>query len=185
MKTKHFLIVGIVALSLAYAGCKKEQKENNLLNNSYLGDLELYFTNTYPEFQSSKKVNVHVSKDGTVTFGTGTLSYSGEEINNSGDGKIKREGIIDMSPSGTIYKNQNGDVHISVNENSVIHDHTIMWVLANGQWMEVSNTNYSETWNGGLDFDLNEATGNGSIIEVNTSGGTVKWTLSLLPELTD
>ena len=186
MKTNKNLLI-ILSVFLIFASCKKKNADNTVLDLNYTGWLTLYFSNDYyPEFTGEESVDVDISKDGTVTFGTGVLTYSGEEVNTDGDGKIKREGTINIAPSGTVYKNAEGDPHLSVDENSTINENTVMWVKNNaGEWDEVSNTDMTDTWNGGLDFDIDLATIDGaSSVEVNGGNGKVKWSLYLLPKLT-
>jgi hypothetical protein len=157
---------------------------SSILDNNYTGTLYLRFTNTFPEFDESTQVAVEIDKYGGVTFGTGTLSYEGEDDN--GQSKLKRSGTLTLAPYGNVF-HANGDIIIEVDENTSFNERFQQWVWDNQTftWIPVMDENFSGTWNGGLGFYLGDATTGGSTVSVSTGQGSVIWTLTLTPTLVD
>ena len=148
-----------------------------VLSNEYTGFLQLRFTNTYPSFDETTQVDVDINKYGEVTFGTGTLSYSGDD--NNGQSRIVRNGTIQLNPSGYYFDNSGADF-IGVDENATINEHMIVYYWDGSQWVEALNENITDTWHGGYAFSIDDAVINGSIIQVVTSQGSVTWGLYLV-----
>ena len=148
-----------------------------VLSNEYSGFLRLRFTNTYPSFDETTQVDVDINKYGEVTFGTGTLSYSGDD--NNGQSRIVRNGTIQLNPSGYYFDNSGADF-IGVDENATINEHMIVYYWDGSQWVEALNENITDTWHGGYAFSIDDAVINGSIIQVVTSQGSVTWGLYLV-----
>ena len=148
-----------------------------VLSNDYTGFLQLRFTNTYPSFDETTQVDVDINKYGEVTFGTGTLSYSGDD--NNGQSRIVRNGTIQLNPSGYYFDNSGADF-IGVDENATINEHMIVYYWDGSQWVEALNENITDTWHGGYAFSIDDAVINGSIIQVVTSQGSVTWGLYLV-----
>jgi|GEM_PF-5805228 len=150
-----------------------------VLSNDYTGFLQLRFTNTYPAFDETTQVDVDINKYGEVTFGTGTLTYSGDD--NNGQSRIVRNGTIQLNPSGYYFDN-NGADFIGVDENTTINENMIVyyWDDNSQSWVEVINENINNTWHGGLAFNIVDAVMNGSIIQSVTAWGSVTWGLYLV-----
>lgn len=151
-----------------------------LLDSNYLGTLELNFSNVFPEFNETTTVPVEVDKYGNITFGTGTLDYSGEDDN--GETKINRTGTLTIQPNG-VYVSTSGDEHFAVNENTTVDEQMTSWYWDGSTWQLFMDENIVVTWNAGLVFYLDEAAIDGSVCGVTTSQGSVIWTLYLSPTL--
>jgi hypothetical protein len=181
MKLNLFIAAVFCLLQLS---CSKEETpaaappEPDVLSNAYTGYLELNFTNQFPSFDETTRVDVTMDKKGQMTFTTGTLSYSAEDDN--GQIKIKREGTLNLQPTGN-YFNNNGQDYCSVKENTTVNETITTWVWDGSSWMQTANQTFNDTWNGGLSFSLIEATINGAVIEEVVPGsGSVKWSLHLV-----
>jgi hypothetical protein len=155
---------------------------SSILNNNYTGFLQLRFSNVFPEFNASTQVSVEIDKYGGVSFGTGILSYEGDD--NNGQARIKRSGTLTLNPYGNVY-NSNSGIVIDVDENTSLSERLQQWVWDGATWIQVVDENISDTWNGGLGFNLDEAATTGSIVSVITANGSVIWTLTLTPTLVD
>jgi hypothetical protein len=148
-----------------------------VLSNDYTGFLQLRFTNTYPAFDETVQVDVDINKYGQVTFGTGTLSYSGDD--NNGQSRIVRNGTIQLNPTGYYFDNGGTDF-IGVDENATINENLIVYYWDGIQWVEALNENIAETWHGGYAFSIDDAVINRSIIQVVTAQGSAIWGLYLV-----
>ena len=148
-----------------------------ILSNDYTGFLQLRITNTYPSFDETTQVDVDINKYGQVTFGTGTLSYSGDD--NNGQSRIVRNGTLQLNPTGYYFDNS-GEDYIGVDENTTINENMIVYYWDGSQWIEALNENINETWHGGLAFSIDDAVINGSIVQVVTAQGSVTWGLYLV-----
>jgi len=177
-----FVCVFFAAL-FAIAGCGSSNNATGPdpeLDNNYTGTLHLNFSNEFPEFDESTTVSVEVDKYGNMTFGTGTLNYSGEDDN--GEMKMNRTGTLTIQPNGE-YISGTGNEHFAVNENTTVNERIQTWIWDGSVWQLYLDENITATWNGGLVFDLGEATTTGSVCEVTNSQGSIVWTLTLTPEL--
>jgi hypothetical protein len=170
-----------------YITCAKLKDEHEMIaaanvdiNSTNSGTLELHFMNVaLPAFDASTEVTVDIGEQGTVTFGTGTLNYEGEEDN--GQFKIKRSGTLTLAPSGTTFETGN-DLRIDVKENTTVNERIQTWVWDGASWMGILDEKISDTWNGGLVFYRSEAEAGGSTIQVITDTGSVTWTMRLDPD---
>ena len=152
-----------------------------VLDWTYTGSLWLRYMNvSLPAFDAtSGPVSVDVDQFGRMTFGTGTLPYEGEET--LGDFRIKRSGTITIRPNGHWFDLSGAD-HFAVNENSTVNENMKTWVWTGSEWQPVLDEDINSTFNGGLDFNLQDAVyGSGSVVERVEATGTVRWTLVLLP----
>ena len=154
----------------------------SILDNNYSGALHLRISNTFPEFDASTQVDAMIDKYGGVTFGTGTLSYEGDD--NNGQARIKRSGTLTLAPYGNVF-HANGDILIDVDENTTFNERLQQWIWDGTTWMQIVDETVSGTWNGGLGFYLDDATMDGSTVGVTTGQGSVTWTLTLTPTLVD
>jgi len=144
------------------------------------GTLELVFMNVaLPAFDASTEVSVDIGEQGTVTFGTGTLNYEGEEDN--GQFKIKRSGTLTLAPTGTTVE-IGDDLRIDVKENTTVNERIQTWYWDGSSWISVLDENITDTWNGGLVFYRSEAKAGGSTVQVVADTGSVTWTLQLDPD---
>ncbi|MCW8805843.1 MAG: GPI anchored serine-threonine rich family protein [Ignavibacteriaceae bacterium] len=148
-----------------------------VLSNDYSGFLQLRFTNQYPAFDETTQVDVAINKYGEVTFGTGTLSYSGDD--NNGQSRIVRNGTLQLNPTGYYFDNS-GEDYIGVDENTTVNENMIVYYWDGTQWKEALNENITDTWHGGLAFSIVDAVISGSIIQVVTAQGSVIWGLYLV-----
>lgn len=157
---------------------------SSILENCYTGALHLRFTNTFPAFDESTQVSVDIDKYGGVTFGTGTLSYEGDD--NNGQARIKRSGTLTLAPYGNVFHANGSNIVIEVDENTSFNERLQQWIWDGTTWMQVVDETISGTWNGGLGFDLDDAViSGGSTVGVTTGQGSVIWTLTLTPTLVD
>jgi hypothetical protein len=150
---------------------------NQVLSNKYSGFLQLRFTSTFPSFDEITQVDVDIDRFGNVTFGSGTLSYSGDD--NNGQSRIVRNGTLQLNPSGYYFDN-NGEDYIGVDENTTINENMIVYYWDGVQWIEAINENISDTWHGGLAFNIDDAVLTGDIIQSITAWGSVTWGLYLV-----
>jgi hypothetical protein len=181
--------IGMLILTIAIIfliSCSKEEptpvepapiEPPEILTNDYSGWLELHFTNQYPAFDETTQVDVTINKYGEVTFGTGTLSYSGDD--NNGQSRIVRNGTLQLNPTGYYFDNS-GEDYIGVDENTTVNENMIVYYWDGTQWVEALNENITDTWHGGLAFSIDDAVINGSIIQVVTAQGSVTWGLYLV-----
>jgi hypothetical protein len=148
-----------------------------VLSNDYSGFMQLRITNTFPSFDETTQVDVDINKYGQVTFGTGTLSYSGDD--NNGQSRIVRNGTLQLNPTGYYFDNS-GEDYIGVDENTTINENMIVYYWDGSQWIEALNENINETWHGGLAFSIDDAVLTGSIISASNAWGSVSWGLYLV-----
>lgn len=175
-----FLVVPILFLYLS--SCSNEpgpnETEDDVLSNEYQGYLKLKFTNSFPSFDETTQVDVHVYKNGDMTIASGTLSYDAEEDN--GQSRIKRVGTLTLQPSGHYFDN-NGEDYLDVDENTTVNETMTVWYWnpQNQTWVQALNENITDTWNGGLAFKMNDAVISESTVGVTTAQGSVIWSLHL------
>ena len=172
----------LVLFTLCTCDKKDDTGEDNqdpfLLPLEYQGQLILYFSNEFPSFESTGSVDVKVDREGNMEFSSGGLLYSG--TSNNGQAKIKREGEIIMMPGGSAFVDDDV-VLFDVNENSMVTEEMTVWHWDGSSWVQAVSETISEHWNGGLVFSLIEAELEGSVVEVTTEQGSVRWTLVLVP----
>ena len=191
MKRNLLLLLAIVFI-VAGSACKKSEDEadsgpdpnpisgDTIFEHDYIGSLNLYFSNSYPEFESSTDIEVEVNIFGDMLFDQGTLFYSGESDNQQS--KIRREGELTIAPYGNTVVS-NGVIYFEVDENTTVVENMKFWVWDGTQWILKVDENITSQWNNGLAFDYIEATSDGAVVQVSNANGTVKWTLTLLPKI--
>ena len=169
-----------------YTACEGLDDENEMIKAADIditsessGTLELHFTNEFPSFDASTQVSVDINEDNSVTFGTGTLNYEGEDT--LADFRIKRSGTLTLEPNGTTVE-IGDDLRIDVMENTTVNETLQTWYWDGSDWMQVLNETITETWNGGLVFYRSEARAGGSTVQAATGDGSVVWTLRLKDE---
>ena len=153
-----------------------------ILGNNYLGELQLQYSNTFPEFDETTSMEVEINKYGGVFIEAGSLVYSGEsEIPEQS--KIKREGTLDLQPLGEIVVGT--DVIVSINENTAYDEQYKYWVWDDQilDWDLRVEENPTGLWNGGLAFNLDDAVLFGDTVGEQNAQGAVLWTLTLTPSL--
>lgn len=189
MKKIIYFLVTIFLFLFTLSNCDKKDDTGSggdpndtippyILANEHLGQLHLYLSNEFPEFQANGSVDVKVDREGKMEFGSGGLQYSGTSDN--GQSKIKREGEIIMMPHGSYFM-QGDEVYFNVNENSTLTEQMTVWYWTGTSWQMAVDETISEAWNGGLVFSLIDAVIDGSVVSVTTEMGTVEWTLTLSP----
>jgi hypothetical protein len=157
---------------------------DNWLEHSYEGTLTVNFTNTYPEWDVSTTMDVHIDKEtGLVTFSGATLNYSGETLV-SADSKIIRSGNWNIDPTGTMM-NDEGVTWIEVDAHVVINsDVQKIYAKTNdGTWKLMNETDFASTPNSDLAFDVDDAVISGSVVSASSDLGSITWTLRLTPAL--
>ena len=184
MITKKVILSLFIIHLMIIISCSKEEEDPvgpppppEVLSNNYSGFMQLHFTNQYPAFDEMVQVDVDIDKYGNVTFGTGTLTYSGD--GNNGQSRIVRNGTLQLNPSGYYFDNS-GEDYIGVDENTTVNENMIVYYWDGVQWVEAINENITDTWHGGLAFSIDDAVINGSIIQVVTGQGSVTWGLYLV-----
>lgn len=149
-----------------------------LFQTHFTGTLTLHFSNDFPAIDESAAISAAVSEYGAVTFGSGTLSYDGEQT--QGDFRIRRRGTLTIDPDGW-YNDAGPEVYIEVDEHTTYQETLQTWYRDNsGQWVPVLDETVSGLWDGGLAFDFNAATMDGDTVSVVTGQGSAAWTLQLI-----
>ena len=99
-----------------------------------------------------------------------------------GQVKIKREGLLIISPNGEYF--MNGDkVYFAVDENTDMIEEFTVWIWTGSNWQKTVEETVTDTWNNGLSFSLEDAEISGSVVEVSNENGTARWTLILVPKI--
>jgi hypothetical protein len=179
--------LAFMLLFMLSSGCKKDREDEpaeDLITTNYTGWLDVYFSNTVPPFEASTQIDVDIDKDlDMILFETGTLSYSGDTIIGD-DSKIERTGNWIIEPTGDMEK-AGTDVHINVDGGiTIVSDIQKIYAKSNGNWILVNETDFASSPNADIFFSLNEAlVGNGSVVQVTTPGGSIRFTLHLLAKL--
>jgi hypothetical protein len=170
-------------LCVLQISCSKDEPAptsvSAVLSNEYEGFLKLRFTNTFPAFDETTQVEVHINKAGEMTFGTGTLAYDGDDDN--GQSRIRRVGTLTLNPNGHHFDNNDED-YVDVKENTTVNETMTVWYWdPNSQtWIQTINENINDLWNGGLAFSIDDAVLTGSVVQSVTANGSVIWTLNLV-----
>lgn len=147
-----------------------------ILETSYTGILELQFTNTFPQFDETIRLDVDIDAElGLVTVEFDTMHYEGDETNEQ-NLRIRRDGTLTIQP--TAWLEQDGEtIYVQVREDTTLNETYEMWPPGGDP---VSET-VTDFWDGGLSFDFLEAQTSGSIVSVVTANGSAIWTLTLVP----
>jgi hypothetical protein len=186
MKKIFVLLLSAIVLIIFFDGCKKEDdgedepSSEEIFDKNYTGSLNLFFSNSFPQFQSETNIVFTVNKFGDMLFDQGTLFYSGTSDN--GQAKLQREGELTIAPYGKTVKNGD-EIMFEVDENTVVVETYKMWVWDGQQWIQQVNESITDTWNNGLSFSYLEAIADGSVVEVSNANGTVRWTFAMMPDL--
>lgn len=178
------VILSLLALPLLFiVTCSEEDpapvEPPQVLSNEYEGFLRLTFTNTFPAFNETTQIDVHIDKYGAMTFASGTLSYNADD--NNGQSRIRRVGTLTLNPTGHHFDN-NGEDWVDVDENTEINETMTVWYWdPNSQsWVQTINENITDTWHGGLGFNIDDAVLTGDIIQSSNAWGSVTWGLYLV-----
>ena len=149
-------------------------KDEPVFDALYVGYLILYYSNDLPPFfAETASVDVKISINNEIKFGTGTLKYYGKDIDQ--EKKFFRKGELNIRPKGAVINSY----QIVVDENTHYHDKIELYVRQNSNWKRVINETQEGTWPGGLEFDMEKALTVGDVIEASTGTGTVRWSLKL------
>lgn len=193
MKThlKLLQISALIILSfIIILSCKKTEEEPNMipdpiLDQSYQGALYVTYTSTLPPWSVSTSMDVFLDKElGVFTIDHGTLSYSGDTIIQE-DSKMVRSGQWKMYPIGTLMEDA-GRKYIDIDVQLEVQN-DILQIYAkdnNGNWVLVNETPFNETPYSVVSFDFADATTNSSTVSIQAAGGSIIWTLALMPVLT-
>lgn len=183
MISKKILLM-VFAITLVFViSCSEEDptpvEPAKVFTNAYSGFLKLDFINQFPSFNETAQVDVIIDVYGKVTFGTGTLTYNAD--GNNGQARIVRNGTLQLDPTG-YYFNNNGADFIGVDENTTVNENMIVyyWDDNSQTWVETINENITNTWHGGLAFNIDDAVLTGSVVQSVTAWGSVTWGLYLV-----
>ncbi|MEZ4387972.1 MAG: hypothetical protein R3D98_10450 [Candidatus Krumholzibacteriia bacterium] len=150
--------------------------DRDLPETPYVGVLHVALTCSMPPFQSEASVDVEVSGDGTVDFGSATMTYGGS-MPLDDECTYERSGSWEIVPLGTY---ESGPPrHLAVDENVAYHEELTLtcpgYVIEDG-----SDGNL----NGGMAFDIDDAILGGAVVAVvGETGDAIVWTLTLTPQL--
>jgi len=177
-------IMSISCLSLLAPVCGPSANEPaQVLEKSYTGFLHLRYTQNTPPIEATAQMAVSVDRFGNMTFTPGALLYEGE-AQVSDDARLRRSGQVALAPTGSWFESQ-GEDWFQVIENGTGQDRTEEWVFDGTDWQKIVDFTLPISWTGGLAFKLADAETTGSVVEVNTGEGLVRWTLNLVPDLVD
>jgi len=186
LQISAFFILSFVIL----LSCKKTEEEPNMipdpvLDQSYQGALYVTYTSTLPPWSVSTSMDVFVDKElGVLTIDNGTLSYAGDTIIQE-DSKMVRSGQWKMYPIGTLMEDA-GRKYIDVDVQLEVQN-DILQIYAkdnNGNWVLVNETPFNETPYSVVSFDFLDATTSSSTVSVQEAGGSIIWTLAVMPVIT-
>lgn len=173
----------LLILCILQISCSKDEPAPtsvpSVLSNEYEGFLKLRFTNSFPAFDETTQVDVHINKAGEMTFSSGSLSYDADDDN--GQSRIRRVGTLTLNPNGHHFDN-NGEDYVDVNENTAVDETMTVWYWDqnNQTWVQAINETINDLWNGGLAFSIDDAVLTGSVVQSVTANGSVIWTLYLV-----
>ena len=174
---KILLLICVVpiVLQLSCSENSEPTKPKDMFSNYMSGTLSLEYFCPWPNFNETTQVDVRIEKDGTVTFGTGTLSYNADQ--NNGQTRIRRVGTLTLNPTGNCF-NSNGTDYIGIDENTNLDETLTQWYWdPNTQtWVEVINQEIHQVWNGGLAFQIDDALLDQAVIQSSSA----IWRLYLL-----
>ncbi|MCD4794879.1 MAG: hypothetical protein K8R54_16715 [Bacteroidales bacterium] len=181
-KPKSIFLLLLITFLCINLSCKKndDMVPDQILKNNYSGTLTVRNTNTYPEWDETAQVDVTIDKDGLVTFGNTSLTYSGEKIIDD-DSKIVRSGSWTIYPTG-ILEQHNDIIYIQVDAGvSVVNDVQQVYEKDDlGNWILLYEVNYTGNPNSDLSFIFDDAeTGGGSTCGITADTGSIIWTLLL------
>jgi predicted outer membrane repeat protein len=175
---KPLIKIILLLCCIIETACTKETAKTVEASSGYL---KVEFSCTYPVWSVQSVMNVDVNPDGNIQIGTGTLQYSGEV--ETDESKYTRSGMWQLFPVGVV-ENDVNETYVVINpEISVDYDITRLYI--NGALF------LEAPFSGAIDdspvtFSYNEATTNsgGSIEGVSDAGGSIIWTLRLIPSTT-
>ena len=174
---KTLLLLSLFCIILF--SCKKQA-----LTTNYEGTLRLNYTNTYPKWSVTESMNVKINKDALITIESGIVTYSGETLI-SEDSKIERSGQWNMSPKGQFEDGSKENIEIDAVV-SVLNDITKIYAKDDsGNWILVQETENTESPDSDLSFNIDDAQINESVCGITVQTGSIVWTLTLIPALTD
>ena len=160
-------IVMICMITAMLYSCKKNEEENNILENKYSGNLTVVYTKSFPEFYSEAKLGVEIAKDGNVTFtGSGNSdSFDSEAIGyelGKPALKVRMTGTLTFNGAEGEILNVGDSNYVMINVNTTINGHITAWGWTDEKgWMLFLDTDYShedEYNDGDLQFNLFDAT---------------------------
>lgn len=179
----------VFPLLIVLVSCSKDEEipqDNPILDANYEGWLDIRFTNEYPPWDVSKRLQASINKKmEVILFETGSLSYSGEKII-SNSSKITRTGNWLIEPAGFL-KKSGADISIEVDGGVKVQNdiQRIYGKNNSGEWILLNETDFSSSPDAQLVFSLNEATINGSVVKVTAETGSISWSLFLVPALVE
>jgi hypothetical protein len=171
----HFIGLGSLVI-LLLATTTVVADPGDVPETPYLGTLHVLFTCSMPPFMSEATMDVEILGDGSVEIGFTTMTYGGS-IPVDEDCMYERQGSWEIVPIGTYESGP--PCHLAVDENVAYHEHIAL--TCPGYTIENDDDG---NLNGGLAFDITEATIGGAEVAVTTeTGDAIVWTLNLTPQL--
>lgn len=175
MKKLSFGMIAISAFILfTTLSCNKTNDEKKpVLTNSYTGSMHLKYSKGFPEFTSTVKLDVIISKEGQVTFtGGGNNSIFDAEDVKYEDGKpvlkIRMTGTLTFYGALGSVLIDNGNEFLLVAVNSSVNGQMTVWGYDDEMgWIQVMDIPfiYTDKYNDGdLQFSIAEASFNGDSV---------------------
>lgn len=193
MKT-NLLLMLLLSLTILI-GCKDDEDKDPVPDHNYIGNLELEYSRTFPEFSETVTMTVTLDKSGNVFISQpDQLTYdSGEDIITVGSDQIKQQeaGTITITSVSGSYNVFEDEEFLSVNASTLIDGSQITWGWDEDLgWILSGNVPFSveDPVESPMNFNLNDAvfgtSGSqiGATVPVPNLGSvTYKWTLALTP----
>jgi hypothetical protein len=171
-----FLIM-LPLLAVGPGPAPADPSRDPVLDRAYEGFLSVELICSYPQFESSAQMDVHIGIYGVVTISDAAMNYGGTE---PGECDYTRTGTWNIAPLG--YYRAGPPQQIEVDENVDYSEHLLM--VCPPPVGTVMDKTPSGTWHGGLAFDFLDAQMGGAVVEAtNEFGDLVRWTLGLVPSL--
>ncbi len=174
----HIKIILLLCFLIATA-CKKETTKKVEASSGYL---KVEFTCTYPPWSVQSVMNVEIDSEGNIDIDPGVLQYSGEV--ETDETRYTRSGTWQISPVGDIERS--GDETYVVVDPDIFVDNDITRLYVDG--ILFLEQPYSVVIDDSpVTFSYSEATANpaGSIEGVSDAGGSIIWSLKLIPSTTN
>jgi hypothetical protein len=170
------LLCALPLLAFGPGDAPADPSRDPVLDRAYDGFLNVEFTCSYPDFESSAQMDVHIGIYGVVTISEATMNYGGSEPREC---TYTRTGTWDIAPLG--YYRAGPPQHIEVDENVAFSEHLLM--VCPPPVGTILDETLSDVLHGGLAFDFLEAQTDGAVVQVVNGTDTIRWTLGLVPSL--
>lgn len=194
---KPTLLASLCLISIFLLSCKKEKEETLLLAHNYGGSLSFEYSRDFPDFSEIINMPVDITKNGTVTFGTGgSKTFSATDTLFDGNEpalKIQVDGTVEFQSASGRCDVINSQELVFVKVNSHIWGTMYIWIWDEDlqMWIEPPvgphefPFDYQDSYaDGEMQFSLLDATsGDGSAIKVTLPDIEGEWTYGYRLEL--